>query len=246
MSSPSFTNSCVELRTHRQYLQSYQVHQLAAQHDKEIGVMADKTAIFFDIGGVLLTNGWDHNSRHAAAKNFSMNWDEFENKHKQYADALDMGMVSVSTYLDKVVFDVSREFSKTEFYEFMKAQSIADDQTIAIARALSLQKKYSMATLNNESTDLNLFRIEKFGLGAIFPAFLSSCYLGLKKPDPAIYIRALLITNKRPEETLFIDDREENLEAPRQLGISVVHFQSATQLAAELKNSYGIEVGVLR
>jgi putative hydrolase of the HAD superfamily len=203
--------------------------------------MNSKTAVFFDVGGVLLTNGWDHESRKFATQRFNLDWNEFEPLHEKYADALDMGLISVNTYLEKVIFDKPRDFSKTDFYDFMKSRSIPNDGTINIAAQIAAQKKYLMSTLNNESTDLNLYRIEKFGLGSIFQTFLSSCFLGVKKPDPAIYIRALLVTNKRPQETIFIDDRQENLEVPEQLGMGVIHFKDPRQLASDL-GEFGIEV----
>jgi putative hydrolase of the HAD superfamily len=203
--------------------------------------MKDKTAVFFDVGGVLLTNGWDHQSRRLASEKFSLDFEEFEAAHDKYADALDMGLIAVTTYLDKVLFEKPRDFSKAEFYEFMKSRSVANEEVIDIARQVSTQSKYLLSTINNESTDLNLYRIEKFGLGSIFKVFLSSCYLGVKKPDPAIFVRALLLTNKRPEETIFIDDRHNNLEAPRQLGMGTIEFTNAEQLVQALR-SFDIDV----
>jgi putative hydrolase of the HAD superfamily len=207
--------------------------------------MSAKKAVFFDVGGVLLTNGWDHESRKAATEKFNLNWEEFESLHDKYAEALDIGIASVNMYLDKVVFDQPRDFSKQDFYEFMKSCSVADEGAIEIAAAIAAQKKYLMATLNNESTDLNLYRIEKFGLGKIFSMFLSSCYLGVRKPEPAIYIRALLIANRRPEETIFIDDREANLDVPKELGFTVIQYLNPQQLVEELLE-VGVEISLLQ
>ncbi len=64
--------------------------------------------------------------------------------------------------------------------------------------------------------------------------FLSSCYLGLRKPDAAIYRLALEITQRRPDECLFIDDRLPNIEAAMQIGMRAIHFQDAAQLRTEL------------
>ncbi len=92
-----------------------------------------------------------------------------------------------------------------------------------------------MATLNNEIMELNVFRIEEFGLRRCFPVFFSSCFLGLRKPDEGIYRTVLQITQRAPDECIFIDDREVNLECPRELGIQTILFQDATQLKAELR-----------
>jgi len=201
--------------------------------------MSNISTIFIDIGGVLLSDGWDRLSRRKAVEKFGLNLDEFEAKHAPLADVLDMGQISVSEYLDRLLFYKKQPFSKNEFWEFMKGESSANPDSLALVTNLARQGKYFLATINNESFDLNLYRIEKFKLGSFFSVFLSSCFLGLKKPDSAIFERALQITDKQPKETIFIDDREINLVAPRKLGMNTIHFENAQQLANDLQ-TYGI------
>ncbi|MBS1988866.1 MAG: HAD-IA family hydrolase [Cyanobacteria bacterium SZAS LIN-3] len=202
--------------------------------------MANITTIFFDVGGVLLNDGWNHISRKNAADEFGLNFEELENKHAPLADDLDTGKLSVNEYIDKAIFYQPRKFSKSDFYQFMKEQSVAKEDSIALAATLAAQKKYLMATINNESTDLNNFRIEKFKLAPYFSAFFSSCFMGLKKPDQAIFDRVLSITQKKAPETVFIDDRENNLVAPRSLRMNTIRFESVQQVTKELA-----ELGVI-
>src|SRR5438445_389609 len=200
------------------------------------------TTIFFDIGGVLLTNGWGRDSRRAAAEYFHLDWDEFSDRHEKLAQAIETNRMSFDDYLDHAVFYRPREYSREEFRDFMFAQSQAKPESLAIVSQLARSRKYLMATLNNEMLELNLFRLEHFGLRSLFSIFFSSCFVGLWKPDEAIYRLALTVTQRSPAQCIFIDDREVNLECPRKLGMNTIQFESAMQLRAELIQN-GVEIG---
>ena len=194
--------------------------------------MAEITTLFWDVGGVLLANGWDRDTRLAAAVRFGLNEDEFEQRHEALVSALETGKTSLDDYLEQTVFCHPQSFSHEEFKAFLHAQSQSKPDSLALARELS--GKYLMAAINNESLELNLYRIEKFGLREIFTAFFSSCFVRLRKPDPAIYRLALDVTQKTHDECCFIDDRPLNLEGARQVGLHVIQFQDVNQLRREL------------
>lgn len=196
--------------------------------------MSRITTLFSDVGGVVLTNGWDRTSRRQAAEQFRLDWEEFEDRHELVAPALDKGQLSVEQYLGCTVFYRNRDFSKQDFREYMLAQSKPFPDTISLLGRLAQSKKYLLATLNNESLELNQYRIDRFGLRNCFSIFLSSCYLGLKKPDEAIYRLALNLTQRSPEECVFFDDRELNLDGARSLGIHTILFRGARELEREL------------
>ena len=204
-------------------------------------VLANITTIFFDVGGVLLTDGWNHLARQKAAENFGLDLKDFETRHAPLADALDTGKISVNDYIDKVIFYKERSFSKIDFYDFMKEQSVPIPGTLDLVANLAAQEKYLLGTINNESVQLNLYRIEKFSLAQHFKLFFSSCFMGIKKPDSAIYERALQICQKKAAETIFIDDREANLVSPRNLKINTIHFENADQLKEEL-HKFGVSM----
>jgi len=195
------------------------------------------TTIFFDIGGVLLTDGWGHDSRRAAAAQFKLDWDDFADRHEKIAHLIETNRLALERYLDQVIFYRPRSFSRDEFRDFIFAQSQPKPESLEIARQLAGLKKYFLATLNNEILELNLYRIENFDLGKDFSVFFSSCFLGLRKPDEAIYRVALSVTQRTPDQCLFIDDREVNLECPRALGLHTIHFQDAIQLRRELREN---------
>jgi putative hydrolase of the HAD superfamily len=192
------------------------------------------TTIFFDIGGVLLTDGWGHESRRAAAKQFGLDWDEYADRHEKVGHQIETNRMALDQYLERTIFYRPREFSREEFREFIFSQSQAKPDSLAIVAQLAASKKYFLATINNEILELNLYRLEHFALRSFFVAFFSSCFLGLRKPDEAIYQLALQVSQRRPQECIFIDDREVNLECPRELGLETIHFRDATGLRSEL------------
>ncbi len=195
--------------------------------------------IFFDVGGVCLTNGWDHISREKSTKKFSFDYEEMEKRHKPVFKKFEKGKLSLNEYLDEVVFFKKRNFSKEAFTEFMFAQSKPISTTLNILDKLS--DKYKLATLNNESKELNKFRINKFRLDKYFECFFSSCYLGVRKPEPEIFYKALHILHKEPDECLFIDDREENYQSARAFGLNTILLDETGSLREKLIN-FGIEI----
>ncbi len=190
--------------------------------------------LFFDIGGVLGTNGWSSPQRRGAMERFGLDAAEFEQQHRDAVGTFEQGRMTLDEYLDATVFYRDRDFSREAVVEFMRGESRPDQVTIALARRLAEGRKYRMMTLNNESLELNRYRIERFGLRDIFEAFFSSCWLGFTKPSPRIYELALGISQAPPDRAVFIDDREPNLVPARLLGMRTIHFTTGEQLGGQL------------
>jgi len=203
--------------------------------------VAEITTLFWDIGGVILTNGWDHDARAEAVKTFGLDAEEFRERHDLSMPAFDAGQITLNQYLDRTLFYRERKFSKEEFTAFMFAQSWEYPETRAVLSDVAHVGTYYVASINNEPRELNQYRIEAFGLRKDFQAFFSSCYLNARKPEETIYRIALEVTQKPPEKAVFIDDRVLNLENPRRLGMNVVHYQNAAQLRNDLR-ALGIAV----
>lgn len=197
--------------------------------------MADLKALFWDVGGILLTNGWDRASRRKAVETFGLDAEEFESRHRIVENAFELGQLGLDGYLDRTVFYRPRDFTSEAFKDFMFAQSAPYPEPLAVVERLAHSRRYLMATLNNESLELNLHRISRFGLRRYFTAFLSSCFLGVKKPDEVIYRLALQLTQLAPDESLFIDDRALNLECAERLGMRTIHYQNPAQLEQDLR-----------
>ena len=192
-------------------------------------------AIFWDVGGVLLTNGWDRAQREKALEQFHLDREEFNDRHEMLVSSFERGKISLDEYLDRTIFYRSRPFTRDEFRQFMFALSQPKSDELALAQELSRSRKYLMSTINNESRELNLYRIEKFGLREIFDIFISSCFVGLRKPEKDIYRLALEVTQKAPAQCCFIDDRDLNLESAEKLGMQTIRMQTAEQLRQELR-----------
>lgn len=199
------------------------------------------TTLFWDIGGVILTNGWDREARKQAVAAFQLDPEEFQDRHDLSFPAFDTGHITLNQYLDRTLFYRPRPFTREEFTAFMFAQSEEFPETRAILSKLARTGRYFIAAINNEPLELNQYRIAAFHLRRDFQVFFSSGSVYARKPDEAIFRIALAVTQRPPEECAFIDDRSINLENPRRLGMRVIHYQDAPRLILELQ-SLGIEV----
>ena len=199
------------------------------------------TTLFWDIGGVILTNGWDRGSRKEAAATFHLDWEEFQDRHDLSFPAFDSGQITLNEYLDRTLFYRPRPFSREEFTAFMFAQSKEYPDTRAILDRVTKTQKYFVGAINNEPLELNQYRIEAFDLRRNFLVFFSSCYVHSRKPEETIFRVALEVTQRPADECLFIDDRPLNLERPGKLGMNTILHQGAEQLRLEL-GKYGVEV----
>lgn len=202
--------------------------------------MAAITTLFFDLGGVCLSNGWDREQRRVITTQFGIDYDTFDRRHRQVVDALERGQISLDDYLHWTIFYEPRAFTIAEISEAMMCLSIPFEDTLAIVRRLRATNRYLLATINNESRELNEHRIARFELRTLFSAFFSSCYLNLLKPLPEHYRRALQITQRAPDECLYVDDRPLNVEVAAILGMHPIQFTSAAQLEVDLRAA-GIE-----
>ena len=200
--------------------------------------MTQIRTLFWDVGGVLLSNAWDHEERGRATEHFHLEKADFEAKHKELVTSFEAGQITLEQYLDRAVFYQPRPFSKEEFKSFMFSQSKPKPESLELAR--SLAGKCLMGTINNESRELNEYRIKQFGLAKIFDLFVSSCYVGLRKPDEKIYRLALDLIHKAPDECCFIDDRSENIEGAAKVGMRTILMRDAAQLKKDLQ-SLGVE-----
>ncbi len=193
------------------------------------------STILWDVGGVLLTNGWDRQQREVVLTQFGLDHADFERRHAQVDQAWEKDEIGADEYLRATVFFEPRHFTPADFLDAVRAQSkVLPDSGIGILRQLSSSEEYVLATVNNESRAMNEFRLENFNLLDDFDAFFSSCYLGLRKPDQKIFQVTLDVLQRDPEEVVFIDDRAENVAAAASLGIHAIRYEGSTKLAEEL------------
>lgn len=192
------------------------------------------THVFFDVGGVLGTNGWDRHERAKAVARFALDAEDFERRHEDAVGTFEAGKMTLDEYLDDTVFCQERPFSREEFKAFMLEQSQPYPDSIRVARELKDAGRHVLMTLNNESAELNVHRLRTFGLVEIFTAFFSSCWVGAGKPARRIYEVARDMSQAEPERSVFIDERPQNLTPAAALGMRTILFKDAAQLRRDL------------
>ena len=194
--------------------------------------------LFSDIGGVLLSNGWGHESRQAAAKKFHIDYEQMDWLHDFIFNVYEMGKISLDVYLDTVVFNVPRNFSREAFKEFMFEQSVELPHMLPwFVEWKNKNHGLKIISINNEAKELNEYRIKKYRLHDFFDAFVSSCEVGMRKPDPGIFRLALGIAQAKPHECLYFDDRRMLVEAAKKEGIHAHHhtdFESTKKVIEDL------------
>ncbi|MDZ4820213.1 MAG: HAD-IA family hydrolase [Planctomycetota bacterium] len=203
--------------------------------------MSKQMTFFFDVGGVLLTNAWDTATRRRASEKFGLADSEFQTRHGMLKTAFETGQLSLDDYIRKTVFHNPRDFSEQDFRDFMFAQSQQFGDTLDWLRKVASQGEHRFFTLNNESQELHEHRVRQFGLDEIFEGFITSCYLGTAKPDERIYLSALGIAGVLPEDAVFFDDRDLNIEPAAALGMTAFRFQGLAHLQSTLAR-FGIDI----
>lgn len=199
------------------------------------------TTLFLDIGGVLLTNGWDRGIRTVASEKFGLDYAEMDERHHLTFDIYEEGKLSLDEYLNRVVFYQERSFSREEFKAFMYAQSQPFPEMIELMRGLKTQHSLQVAAVSNEGRELTVYRVQQFKLGTIIDFFISSCFVHYRKPDADLYRIALDIAQVRPEQVVYIDDRPMFVEVAKELGIKgIIH----TGLDATRKTLAGLGLSV--
>jgi len=183
-------------------------------------------ALFTDVGGVLLTNGWESNYRRRAAELFHFDFNEVESRHRLAFDTFEIGKITFDEYLHHIIFYKPRSFSIEDFKAFAFDQSQPYPQMIELVQQVKARHRLKVAVISNEGRELNDFRLRKFALADFVDFFVTSCFVGLRKPDPAIFRLAIDLGQIPPEQTIYLDDRPLLVEAAASLGFKAIHHTS--------------------
>lgn len=199
------------------------------------------TTLFLDIGGVLLSNGWGHESRKLAAQTFHLDEEDMEYRHRFNMASHEEGKITLSEYLNRVVFFKKRSFTPDQFSEFMFTQSIPNGKMIEFIKQLKEQYKLKIAVINNEGRVLNEYRIKKFQLSQFVDFFISSCFVHYRKPDTDIFQLALDVVHVPAEEVVFIEDLQSFVDVARSMGIkSIRHINHVS--TSEVLATLGLKI----
>jgi putative hydrolase of the HAD superfamily len=190
--------------------------------------MAEKRieAVFTDVGGVMLTNGWDTEARKLAAAQFHLDIKEMDSRHRMTFDTYEIGKISLDVYLDRIIFYEPRSFSKDDFKAFMYAQSKPYPEMLDLMRQTKARNGIKMAVVSNEGRELTEYRIRQFGLTSFVDFFVSSCFVHFRKPDADIFRMAIDMAQVAPQKTLYLDDRTLFVEIACTLGLQAIHHTS--------------------
>ena len=180
-------------------------------------------ALFLDVGGVLLTDGWNRQWRELAVERFGLDPKETDERHHLNFDTYECGKLTLSQYLSRVVFYQPRSFSEQEFRDFMFAQSKPFPQMIELVRSLKSRYTLKVAVVSNEGRELTEYRIRSFALASFIDFFVSSCFVHLRKPDEEIYRLALDLAQVAPAEVAYLEDRQLFVEVAASLGLRAIH-----------------------
>lgn len=199
--------------------------------------------LFVDIGGVLLTDGWSHEFRKRAIREFNLDPEEMEVRHSMTFETFEIGKLTIEEYLNLVVFYQPRSFTQAQFQEFMFARSKSDSKMIELIR--KLKKKYGLKIIvvSNEARELNAHRIQKFRLNEFVDAFISSCYVGFRKPDADIFRLSLDVAQVTAEQVLYIENTQMFVQIAEGLGIRGI-WHTDYQSTREKLASFGLEVDI--
>ena len=199
------------------------------------------TTLFVDIGGVLLTDGWGHVFRKMAVNEFHLDQEEVEDRHQRVSETFELDKITMEEYLNLVIFYEQRSFTPAQFKEFIFARSESDPKMIELIRKLKAMYGLKIIVVSNESRELNEYRIQKFRLNEFVDAFISSCYVGLRKPDADIFRLALDIAQVPASQIVYIENTPMFVQIAEGLGIPGI-WHTGYQSTCEKLRSFGLEV----
>jgi len=206
------------------------------EHETEI------QCLFVDIGGVLLSDGWDHHARKRAATHFKVAWDELEERHQLMVTTYEEGKLTLEDYLGWVVFYQERPFTRAEFRSFMFAQSTPYPEMIELVTQIKVRYGLKIIVVSNEARELNEYRIRAFKLDKVVDAFISSCFVHIRKPDPDIFRLALDIAQVPAGQVVYIENTPMFVQIAAGLGMrSVLHTEYRSTRATLA--SFGLHAG---
>ena len=199
------------------------------------------STLFVDIGGVMLTDGWSHEFRKLAVKKFHLNQEELEDRHGMVFETFELDKLTIEEYLNLVVFYERRSFTPAQFREFMFARSESYPEMIGLIRQLKAKYGLKIVVVSNEARELNAHRIQKFRLDEFVDAFISSCFVGLRKPDAAIFRLALDIAQVPAEQVVYIENTPMFVQIAESMGIRSI-WHTDYESTCEKLVLFGLEV----
>jgi HAD superfamily hydrolase (TIGR01509 family) len=207
-------------------------------------VSASIRTIFWDLGGVVLTNGWDPGQRKRVLSRLGVNLEAYEELHDRANYYWERGLLTAKDFFSQTVLLPNPKLDLTFdmlWPQVCAASKVLHPECLDMLAELKQMGRYRIATLNNESRELNEYRLDAFKLRSLFDYFICSGYVHEMKPNLGIYKSAIDISGFAASSALFIDDKPENCAAAEAVGMHAIRFESPAQLCTALVE-YGIQL----
>jgi putative hydrolase of the HAD superfamily len=193
-------------------------------------------AVIFDYGMVL-----SHPQDPAALNNLltitGLDRDTFEGHYWRHRHTYDMGKLNGNTYWRQFASDAAITLTATDIERLIENDVLMwctiNEPMLAWAKSLA-DSGLRIGILSNMGEDTLSYMRQEFAWLGAFHHHTWSCELGIAKPDPAIYTYTCEKLGVAPSEALFLDDKIENVEAARQVGLKAIQFKDIEQLKRRL------------
>ncbi len=192
------------------------------------------TTLFLDIGGVLLTNGWDTELRKKTAAHFGLDYEEIYHRHHVTYDTYEEGKMSLDEYLWQIIFYQKRDFTPDDVKKYILEEAKPHQDMIDLVTRLKAVYGLRVAVVSNEGREVAEDRIERFNLKGFVDFFIVSAFVHFRKPDLDIYRLAIDVAQVKPQQVAYIEDRPLLCEVASRLGINSVLNRNATETREKL------------
>ncbi len=192
--------------------------------------------IIFDLGGILVPEKKPEILEYVA-KEIGCTKEQLEENLKEYDEALTKGEITLKEFYRKLLKRCNieknpEEIVKKHVEEYTRTSTQRSEDIINIIEELKIN--YEVVALTNTEIEIGNYNREH-GLFKYFEKAFLSTEMHMKKPDAMIFQKVLDDRNVAADEAVFIDDKEENTEGARELGIPCILYENPKQLKKMLE-----------
>jgi putative hydrolase of the HAD superfamily len=196
-------------------------------------------AVIFDYG-MVLSNAQEPQAYSNLLAITGLAQEAFEPHYWRYRLDYDEGILNGRTFWERFGSDAQVPLTPEQIELLIENDVLMwatlNEEMLAWVRALQ-EAKVPTAILSNMGADLLRYMRQEFAWLAHFDHHTWSCEVGLVKPNPAIYTWTCEKLGVPPEEALFLDDKIENIEAARKVGLNAIQFRNVERLRGDLQTS---------
>ena len=197
-------------------------------------------AILFDLGGVLVSDVFTILDVQMA-KEAGVSPKDIYSIRRNHWTEYELGKISGVEFMGRILRALDLRLDPAEMLTKTFSLIKADKKIVDLVAKIKACGKFKLGVLSNNSKEWSQYSKDVLGLGKYFDSWVVSCDLGIKKNQKEIYIAAAKSLRLAPEECLFIDNKESNVEGAKLVGMKALHFSGKPKLLAQLKE-IGIDI----